>query len=169
MTEPVRAILAVGSNLGSSAVTLSGAIGQLAVTEGITLAGHSDMYETVALRPDGPDETAPSFLNMVVAIETTLEPLELLAAVNYIEDINGRTREVHWGDRTLDIDIVTMGDLELTTEKLTLPHPEAAKRAFVLVPWLELDPDATLPGIGRIDALPAAHEDVPRFGAEDAS
>jgi 7,8-dihydro-6-hydroxymethylpterin-pyrophosphokinase len=73
---------------------------------------------------------------------------------------------VHWGDRTLDIDIVSMNGQQRQSERLTLPHPQAENRSFVLVPWLELDPDAELPGIGRIDRLPAAHEDVRRYRAE---
>ncbi|MDQ1569537.1 MAG: 2-amino-4-hydroxy-6-hydroxymethyldihydropteridine diphosphokinase, partial [Actinomycetota bacterium] len=79
----------------------------------------------------------------------------LLAAVNVIELAHGRVREERWGDRTLDIDIVTMDGIVQRDEQLTLPHPRAAERAFVLVPWLDIDPDAELPGYGRVDSLVA--------------
>jgi 2-amino-4-hydroxy-6-hydroxymethyldihydropteridine diphosphokinase len=99
-------------------------------------------------------------------VSTTLSPAELIARLNEIEASHGRVREVRWGDRTLDIDIVTFGDLIQDDPSLTLPHPRASERSFVLVPWLELDADAALPGIGRIDGLPAAAADVPRYPAE---
>ena len=80
-------------------------------------------------------------------------PRTLLAAVNRIEADHGRERVEHWGDRTLDIDIITFGDLVSDDPALTLPHPRAAERDFVLVPWLQLAPDALLPGRGRVDQL----------------
>jgi 2-amino-4-hydroxy-6-hydroxymethyldihydropteridine diphosphokinase len=166
VTSSLLAILSLGSNLGDRGRTLSDAVDELAALDGIVLNGLSSVYETVALKPDGADAAAPRYLNQVVSLTTTMEPAALLAALNRIEHDHGRTRDVRWADRTLDIDMVTMGDLELQTETLVLPHPQAAVRAFVVVPWLELDPEAQLPGIGRIDALPAALEDVPRYRAE---
>jgi 2-amino-4-hydroxy-6-hydroxymethyldihydropteridine diphosphokinase len=102
-------------------------------------------------------------------VSTTLAPQELLAALAAIETEHGRVREVRWGDRTLDIDIVSYGDLRQDDAVLTLPHPRAAERGFVLVPWLEIEPDAVLPGIGRVDGLPAASETVARYRAEALS
>jgi 2-amino-4-hydroxy-6-hydroxymethyldihydropteridine diphosphokinase len=166
VSDPVPAILSLGSNLGSRSRTLADAIDEIAALDGVRLEGASSVYETVALKPEGSDADAPAYLNLVVRITTTLAPEVLLAAVSAIEHEHGRTREVRWGDRTLDIDIVAMGDLELQTPVLTLPHPQAGLRSFVVVPWLELDPDAELPGIGRIDQLPAAGEDVARYVAE---
>lgn len=166
MTAALRAILSLGSNLGDREGTLRDAIRHLGAIEGVEVLQVSSIVETPAVKPQGVDETAPAYLNLVLAIDTTLSPRQLLAETGRIELDHGRVREVVWGDRTLDIDIVSMGDLELASETLTLPHPRASERAFVLVPWLEIDPAATLPGIGAIDQLPAAHEDVPRYRAE---
>lgn len=163
MSLPVPAVLSLGSNLGDRERTLADAVKQIRELEGVELGAVSGLVQTAAIKPDGVDELAPAYLNLVATVTTTLEPTELLAAVHRIEHANGRVREVRWGDRTLDIDIVSMGDLELSTEALTLPHPRAAERGFVLVPWLEIDPTAALPGIGAVDRLPAAHEDVPRY------
>ena len=101
------------------------------------------MLESRSRRRTEIDQAAPAYLNAVVRIETTLEPAELLAAVAAIEAAHGRVREVRWGNRTLDIDIVTYGDLRKQDPELTLPHPRAAERSFVLVPWLEIEPDAS--------------------------
>jgi 2-amino-4-hydroxy-6-hydroxymethyldihydropteridine diphosphokinase len=166
VSEPVPAILSLGSNLGDRAGTLTAAVDEIGALDGVELITVSETVETVALKPDGADATAPAYLNLVAAIETTLAPELLLAEVNRIEHEHGRTRDVRWGDRTLDIDIVTMGGLELATQQLTLPHPQAGNRSFVLVPWLEIDASAELPGVGRIDRLPAAHEVVRRYRAE---
>lgn len=166
MSEPVPAILSLGSNLGDRARTLATAVDEIAALDGVDIVAVSSVVETVALKPDGADAAAPAYLNLVAAIATTLAPESLLAELNRIEHEHGRTREVRWGDRTLDIDIVALGGLELSTAKLTLPHPQAANRSFVLVPWLEIDPAAELPGVGPIDRLPAAHEVVRRYRAE---
>jgi 2-amino-4-hydroxy-6-hydroxymethyldihydropteridine diphosphokinase len=162
----VRAILSLGSNLGDRAQTLRDAIDDLAAADGIRMLRVSPIVETAAIKPHGVDVTAPAYLNLVAEIETTLTPHGLLAETGRIEQAHGRTREVVWGDRTLDIDIVSMGELQQSSATLVLPHPRAAERSFVLVPWLELEPDAVLPGVGPIAQLPAAHEDVPRFSAE---
>ena len=166
MSTSRRAILSLGSNLGDRAGTLAAALDDLLALDGIRLVRVSGIVETAALKPDGVDAAAPAYLNQVAELVTTLEPEALLAALNRIELGHGRVREERWGDRTLDIDIVTMGGLQLQTDALTLPHPRAAERAFVLVPWLELDAEARLPGIGAIAELPAAHESVSRYRAE---
>jgi 2-amino-4-hydroxy-6-hydroxymethyldihydropteridine diphosphokinase len=121
------------------------------------------------VKPHGVDEDAPAYLNAIAIVATDLSPDDLLAAVNDIERRHGRIRDVRWGDRTLDIDIVTIDNLQQQSARLTLPHPRAAEREFVLVPWLEVDPDATLPGLGRVDALPQAAVDVRRYPAEALS
>lgn len=156
------AVLALGSNLGDRAHELRAAVAEIADTDGILLTAASKLVESTAVRVTGADETAPRYLNAVVAIETSLTPHALLHQLHAIEDDHGRVRDERWGDRTLDIDIVTYGALEQDDPDLTLPHPRAAERAFVLAPWLEIAPDATLPGRGRIDALLAA------LPAEDA-
>ena len=147
------AVLALGSNLGDRETTIRTAISEIAAIPGVVLVRSSGLVETPALKPDGVDVDAPAYLNAVITVRTTLEPQALLAALNGIENAHGRVREVRWGDRTLDVDIVSMGALVIDTERLTVPHPRAAERAFVMVPWLEVEPDATLPGLGRVDAL----------------
>jgi 2-amino-4-hydroxy-6-hydroxymethyldihydropteridine diphosphokinase len=166
VNEPVIAILSLGSNLGDRERTLDDAISAVAALEDVELVAVSSVVETAALKPHGVDPTAPAYLNLIASVSTTRSPASLLAELNRIELEHGRTREVRWGDRTLDIDIVSMGDLQLVTDSLTLPHPRAAERDFVVRPWLEIDADAQIPGLGRIDRLSAAHEDVARYRAE---
>ncbi len=169
MTAPVRVVLSIGSNLGDREQTILDAVADLAALPGVALVAVSGLVETPALKPHGVDYEAPAYLNAAAIVTTTLQPLELLAAVNAVEAHHGRVREEHWGDRTLDIDIVVFGDTVQSDPLLTLPHPRAAERAFVLVPWLEIEPDAELPGYGRIAELSAAHADVRRYPAEASS
>ena len=150
-----RAVLALGSNLGNREAAISMAVRQVAELDGIELVATSMVHESVAVKLDGPDDAAPAYLNAVIAIDTTLAPEKLLAAVNVIEQELGRVRAERWADRTLDIDIITYGDLTLETETLTIPHPRAAERSFVLEPWLDIDPEAVLPGFGRVADLTA--------------
>jgi 2-amino-4-hydroxy-6-hydroxymethyldihydropteridine diphosphokinase len=162
-------VLSLGSNLGDREQNLRDAVADIAALDGVEVTKTSGLFETPALKPAGVDVTAPAYLNAVVGLTTTLEPAELLASLAAIETRHGRVREVHWGDRTLDIDIVSYGELQQQDPELTLPHPRAAERGFVLLPWLDIDPEATLPGIGRIDELPAASENVSRYPAEALS
>jgi 2-amino-4-hydroxy-6-hydroxymethyldihydropteridine diphosphokinase len=163
------AILSLGSNLGDRERNLRDAVADIAALAGVALLGTSGLVETAAMKPSGVDSSAPDYLNAITMVETTLSPTELLARLGEIEASHGRVREVRWGDRTLDIDVVTFGDLIQDDPTLTLPHPRAAERSFVLVPWLELDPQAVLPGVGRIDGLPAAAANVSRYPAEALS
>jgi 2-amino-4-hydroxy-6-hydroxymethyldihydropteridine diphosphokinase len=147
------AILALGSNLGDREATIRAAIDDIAATPGIRLLAVSSLIETAALKPEGVDESAPAYLNAAASVSTSLTPSDLLAALNAIEATHGRVRAERWGDRTIDIDIVAIDGLELSTDVLTVPHPRAHERSFVLAPWLELDPNAELPGRGRVDEL----------------
>lgn len=151
----IRAVLSIGSNLGDREATIAAAVSDLRALDGVTVAAVSGLVETPALKPKGIDYDAPSYLNAAILIDTTLAPEALLDAINDIERTHGRVREERWGDRTLDIDIVTMDGLSIATERLTLPHPRASERSFVLVPWLEVDPRAELPQ-GRVVDLVAA-------------
>ncbi|WP_125616529.1 2-amino-4-hydroxy-6-hydroxymethyldihydropteridine diphosphokinase [Specibacter cremeus] len=153
----VRAILALGSNLGERAGTLSAAVVQLADHPGVRLRAESPVVRT---KPVGGPAGQPDFLNMVIAVDTTLAPYELLAHCQAVEAAHHRVREVRWGPRTLDVDIITYGDAASDDPALTLPHPRAAQRAFVLYPWSLMDPDATLAGV-RVTALAAAADDLP--------
>jgi 2-amino-4-hydroxy-6-hydroxymethyldihydropteridine diphosphokinase len=150
-----RAVLSLGANLGDRAAALRTAVATLK-DDGVLVA-RSTLYETP---PWGPVEQPP-YLNAIAVVRGDRDPAGWLALAHRLEQAAGRTREVRWGARTLDVDVVTVtaddGTPVLSTDpELTLPHPRAAERAFVLVPWLALDHDATLPGRGRVADLVAA-------------
>lgn len=136
------AYIGLGSNVGNRDENLRQAVEMLNQEDGIEPTRVSSIYETT---PVG-YLNQRDFLNAVVEIETSLSPPELLAATKKIEEKQKRVREVHWGPRTIDLDILLYDDVELTEPHLNLPHPEVSKRAFVLVPLAELAPDKRLPG-----------------------
>ena len=150
-----RAVIAMGANLGNRVETIGAAIERLGATEGIDVVAVSDLVETIAIRPDGPDDTHPNYLNGVAIVDTTLSAAGLLTVLHAIEDDHGRTRTERWGDRTIDLDLIVFGDL-IEDGNLVIPHPRAHERSFVLGPWLSLDPDASIPGRGPASALLAA-------------
>ena len=154
-SEPVppTAVLALGSNLGDREATLAAAVRAIADLDGAVLTAVSPVYASDALKPDGVDPAAPGYLNLVITVRWAGEPHALLDAVNAIEADHGRVRAERWGDRTLDIDLISIDDLRLDDDRLTLPHPRAGERDFVLAPWLDIDPDAELPGRGRVREL----------------
>ena len=146
----MKAVLSLGSNLGNSAEILSSAAEALnEVSEVIAL---SSFYQT---RPvGGPPQ--PDFINAIVIIETNLEPEELLLVAQAIEGAHGRERNentVKWAPRFLDIDLIKCDEMLINSPDLTIPHPRAHEREFVLRPWNEIDPAATLPGFGAISQL----------------
>ncbi|RLP68660.1 2-amino-4-hydroxy-6-hydroxymethyldihydropteridine diphosphokinase [Mycetocola manganoxydans] len=161
---PARIVLAFGSNLGDRAGTIRSAIDALPA-HGVTVTAMSTLVESTAVKPGGKDETAPRYLNGVALAQTALPPHALLRAIQAIEAQFGRVREEHWGDRTLDIDIIAYGHLLLADPDLVLPHPRAAERDFVLGPWLEIDPDAVLPGAGPVAGLIGRATEFPGDGA----
>lgn len=134
-----RAVLAVGSNLGDRLGHLQGAIDLLG--ESVDVMAVSGVYETAPV--GGPDQD--DFLNAVVMVETFLAPRDLLVLCQRVEAAHDRVREVRWGPRTLDVDIIAMDQVLLDDPELTLPHPRAHERAFVCMPWLDIDPGAELP------------------------
>lgn len=149
----VEAVVALGANLGDREATLRAAVddlGRLPLVDGVRV---STVVESVALTPEGPDASEPAYLNAVALVHTRLAPSVLLSFLHAIEARHGRERRERWGARTLDLDLVAYGDVVSDDPALQLPHPRAAQRDFVLVPWLELDPDAAVPGAGRVDAL----------------
>lgn len=154
-----RAVIAFGANLGDREATIASAMRDLADTAGITLVAVSPVYETPAIKDHGVDRGAPGYLNGVVVVETTLEPGELLDVLQAVEAEHGRVRAEHWGDRTLDLDLIDFGGREQSDTRLELPHPRAWQRAFVLQPWLDIDPDAVLPGRGPVAELRRAATD----------
>ncbi|GAB6856389.1 2-amino-4-hydroxy-6-hydroxymethyldihydropteridine diphosphokinase [Microbacterium xylanilyticum] len=156
---PVQAVVALGSNLGDTAATIEEAVRAIRRLPLVDDVRVSRVFTTVALRPDGPDPDAPRFANAVAIVTTRLAPQVLLGMLHAIEEEHGRIRAERWGDRTLDLDLITYGDVVNDDEHLLLPHPRAFERAFVLEPWLDVDPDAVLPGRGRVADLLAALED----------
>ena len=192
------AVVALGANLGDRAATLEAAVRDLARLPLVDEVVASEPIESVALKPDGPDASAPPYLNAVALVTTRLAPTVLLGYLQQIERNHGRVRPstrpsagsgtgtgtgaggraragiadaggmdseavatgsgegLIWADRTLDLDLIAYGDVRSDAPDLTLPHPRAAERDFVLAPWLAVDPDAVLPGRGRVDRLLAA-------------
>ena len=147
------AVIALGSNLGNKRQWLVKALSLIATTPDIYLTDISPVVESKALTLAGVDSSKPSFLNCVAEIETPLEPEQLLKELQAIEIELGRKRKERWGDRNIDIDIITYGDSHYTSKDLLIPHPEAKNRAFVIVPWYLMNQKAKLPGVGRIKKL----------------
>ncbi|MGY2700667.1 MULTISPECIES: 2-amino-4-hydroxy-6-hydroxymethyldihydropteridine diphosphokinase [unclassified Nocardioides] len=146
-----RAVLALGSNLGERMASLQGALNALADTPDVWITAVSPVYETEPV--DCPPE-AKTFLNAVVLIDTTLAASRLMDRALAIEDAFARERgEVPNAPRTLDVDLIVVGDRRSDEPSLRLPHPRAAERAFVLRPWLDVEPDAEFPDRGRVADL----------------
>lgn len=141
---PVEVVLAIGSNLGAAQDTLRDAVADLAAVPGLEVLDVSALARTAPV--GGPEQ--PDFLNAVLIARTTLSPRDLLRATAEVERRHGRERLVHWGPRTLDVDIIVYGDVSAVTDDLELPHPRAHERAFVLQPWAQVQPDAVLHGLG---------------------
>ena len=150
------AVVALGANLGDRVATIEHAAERIARLPLVDEVHLSPPHETVAVRPDGPDPDAPAYVNAVALVKTRLAPQVLLGMLHAIEEEHGRDRRERWGDRTLDLDLITYGAVTSDTEHLRLPHPRAAERLFVLEPWLDVDPDAEIPGRGRVADLVAA-------------
>jgi len=136
----MRAFLGLGSNLGDRAHYLKEAISALA-TPTIKIVATSRIYET---EPWGVMDQ-PLYWNQVIAVETTLEPLDLLHVCQEIELRLGRERKVHWGSRTIDIDLLIYDNRVSASGELTLPHPYLEERSFVLAPLREIAPTLVLP------------------------
>jgi len=158
------AVIALGSNLGDREATLERAVAALDALPESSIVAVSSWHGTVALTPEGLDPDKPAYLNGVALLQTRLDPYTLLEAVRAIESENGRERVERWGDRTLDLDLIALDELEIDSEVLQLPHPRAHERDFVLAPWLEVQPDAALIGRGPIAALLAALRAAPDSG-----
>ncbi|MFD8014909.1 2-amino-4-hydroxy-6-hydroxymethyldihydropteridine diphosphokinase [Streptomyces sp. NPDC058955] len=154
LSNPHWAVLALGANLGNRLENLQGAVDALADTPGLRVKAVSPVYET---EPWGVEPgSQPSYLNAVALVRTTLPPSSLLERAQAVEEAFLRVRDERWGARTLDVDIITYADTVSDDPVLTLPHPRAHQRAFVLAPWHDMDPEAQLPGHGPVAALLAA-------------
>ncbi len=150
--SPLReAVFSIGSNLGDRLEFLQGAVNHLRTTPGLTVTGISSVYETT---PVGPVDQ-PDFLNLVVLTESSLASMVMLERALAIEDAFDRIRTVPGGPRTVDVDLIAVNDRRINNDFITLPHPRAHERGFVLVPWLEVNPKAELVGQGRVVDLVA--------------
>ncbi|WP_329119126.1 2-amino-4-hydroxy-6-hydroxymethyldihydropteridine diphosphokinase [Streptomyces sp. NBC_01353] len=154
LSNPKWAVIALGANLGNRLETLQGAVDALEDTPGLRVKAVSPVYET---EPWGVEPgSQPSYLNAVALVKTTLPPSSLLERAHAVEEAFHRVREERWGARTIDVDIVAYADVVSDDPVLTLPHPRAHQRAFVLAPWHDVDPEAKLPGHGPVADLLAA-------------
>lgn len=147
--RPIRqAVLSLGSNLGDRFTTLTGAVNALADTPEVKVVSVSPVYETAPV--DAPEDSR-DFLNAVLLIDTTLSVHTLLERAHAVESAFGRERTgVVNEPRTLDVDLVVVGERLAQDDDLELPHPRAHERAFVLRPWLDVDPEAYIPGQGLV-------------------
>ena len=152
--EWTRCVVALGTNLGDRQDIAFRALADVAATEGFRVVASSSLHETVALTHNGFDSSAPGYLNQVMVLESAWSPQRTLDHLLAIETAHGRVREAgQYADRTLDLDLITYGDLIHHSESLTLPHPRAHQRRFVLEPWLEIDPQAIIPQKGGVAKL----------------
>lgn len=147
MPDGTIAHVGLGANLGDAAATLRAALQALAALPGCRLQSVSSLYRSAPVDASGPD-----FLNAVAALHTRLTPTGLLDALQAIEQRFGRQRPYPNAPRTLDLDLLLLGDMVLQTPRLTLPHPRLHQRAFVLQPLLELAPGLHAPGLGPLVA-----------------
>ncbi len=138
------AIIAMGGNTGDVPQTLRSAVVAIDAIPGNQITGISPLYRTTAW---GMDAGTPDFNNAIVEVSTTLDAKTLLGSLQMIEAAHGRTREIHWGSRPLDLDIVDFDGEVSADPDLTLPHPRAWQRAFVLAPWLDIESQAVLQGV----------------------
>jgi 2-amino-4-hydroxy-6-hydroxymethyldihydropteridine diphosphokinase len=150
-----RAVLSVGSNVGDRLAYLRDAVDGL----GNAVVAVSPVYETA---PWGGVEQDDYLNAVVLADDPGLGPRGWLAKAHELEDAAARTRDVRWGPRTLDVDVIDVDGTTSAEEDLTLPHPRAHERMFVLVPWYDLDPDAVLPGHGAVRDLIRVDDGVRR-------
>jgi 2-amino-4-hydroxy-6-hydroxymethyldihydropteridine diphosphokinase len=153
--RPIRqAVLSLGSNVGERLATLQGAVDALLDTPEVKVVSVSPVYET---QPVDAPAGSGDFLNAVLLLDTTLSVHTLLDRCRAVEAAFGRRRDgVRNAPRTLDVDLIVVGDRVVDDPDLVLPHPHAHERAFVLQPWLDVDSDGWLPGVGHVADLLAA-------------
>lgn len=150
MAASVRAYVGLGANLDAPAARLKRVFDELDLLPSTRLTARSPLYKSAPLGP--PDQ--PDYINAVAVLDTALEPLPLLHALQALETRHGRRREgERWGPRTLDLDILLYGELNLATPELTLPHPGLHERAFVLYPLSDVAPELDIPGHGSLREL----------------
>lgn len=167
VTEPVRsarAVVALGSNLGNSSSILHDAVDAFSTAQRVSVIAISARAKTAPV--GGPEQ--PDFLNQVLVLETTLSPFALLQFGQRLEQAAARVRDVRWGPRTLDVDLIDFEGVTADHPVLTLPHPRAHERAFVLTPWAWADPDAVLHGQPVVELAAKADDAATVHKIEDA-
>ncbi len=147
----MKVVIALGANLGEPRAQVARAIEE--IKKHLNVITVSSLYETA---PFGVPDSQPNYINAVIIGETDQKPMDLMKALLEVENSLGRTRSFQNAARLIDVDIIDLGGLFMESESLTLPHPRAHERRFVLEPWLEIDPSAHLPGRGPISELLAA-------------
>lgn len=150
--KPQRVVIALGGNIGDAPKTLNAAIEDIRALEGVRLIAVSPFIRTKPVLAEGQAEQ-DDYTNAVALVETMLSPLELLGSLQAIENKHGRVRTERWGARTLDLDIIDYAGARADHARLTLPHPRAAERLFVLQPWAKIEPYATLAGTPISDLI----------------
>lgn len=155
----MQVYIGLGSNLADPEQQILSAIDTIAAIKETTLLQQSSLYSSP---PMGPQDQ-PDYINAVVCIDTALSAHQLLDALQQIEQEHGRIRKRHWGERTLDLDILLFADKVIEDERLSVPHPGMASRAFVLYPLAEIAPELSIPGMGNLRTLLAQ---CPREGLE---
>lgn len=150
-----NAYISLGSNIGERSENLKGAIEKLEGHPEIKVVNHSSVYETDPVGYENQDQ----FLNMAIEVKTNLKPYELLEVCLEIEKELGRKRDIRWGPRTIDLDILLYNQENIKSEKLTVPHPRMHERAFVIIPLLEIHPNIKLPTMES--PLNISLEDIP--------
>ncbi|MGK0404918.1 MAG: 2-amino-4-hydroxy-6-hydroxymethyldihydropteridine diphosphokinase [Oleispira sp.] len=152
--------IGLGANLDQPQQQIEQALIELARLPNTTLISHSSLYHS---KPVGPQDQ-PDYVNAVALLDTQLEPLDLLDALQQLEQDHGRLRKRHWGERTLDLDIILMGNKVIESERLTVPHPFAQQRSFVLFPLSEISPSLIFPdGIALEQLLTELDNDLIRI------
>lgn len=155
----------LGSNIKKPCQQIKQAIAALNELPETTVLRDSGYYKS---RPMGPKDQ-PDYINAVVQIETTIVVIELLKCCQQIELLHGRKKLRHWGERTIDLDILLYADLKLNTDILTVPHPGILQRDFVYLPMLNINPDVNIPGIGLLtDAVKYIEKNKTDYGCQFA-
>ena len=145
----MRYVIAVGANLGDAQLVVGRTLSELAERLDGELEARSSLFRTAPV--GGPEQ--PEFVNAVAIVHSPLQPRDVLDRLQAMEQEAGRIRDVRWGPRTLDLDVIVADEVVSEDPDLIIPHPRAHERAFVLVPWLEIDPHAEIPGRGSVRAL----------------
>lgn len=153
--SPVDAYIGLGSNLENPRDQVTRALEELAAIPHTTLDAASSLYRSAPVGPQG----QPDYINAVARLKTRLSPLQLLDALQAIEEAHGRLRRERWGARTLDLDLLLYGEQTIQDQRLTVPHPEMHRRAFVLAPLVEIAADLLVPGRGGASDLLAGCDD----------